>query len=68
MLQIYYGYSEVFVNDQSAYQPPLWLDEWPVLPVHLVVESAGIAEVVAIAVTAPQRSRSRAAVHALAAL
>ena len=43
-------------------------DERPVLAVHLVVESAGVAEVVSVAVPAPQRRRGGAAVDALAAL
>ena len=50
-----------------TYQPPLGLDERPVLSVHLVVESAGIAQVVTSAVAAPQRRRGGPAVHALAA-
>ena len=39
-----------------TYNFPLWLDERPVGPVHLVIETAGIAKVVAVAITAPQRS------------
>ena len=46
----------------------LGLDERPVAPVHFVVESAGVAEVVSVAVAPPQRSRGRRAVDALAAL
>ena len=40
---------------RSSYQSPLRLDERPVLPVHFVIETAGVAEVVAVAVPAPQR-------------
>lgn len=40
----------------AAYQSPFWLDEWPVLPIHLVIEPAGIAQVVAGAVSPPERS------------
>lgn len=46
----------------------LGLDERPVLAVHLVVEAAGVAQVVAVAVAPPQRSGRGAAVHALAPL
>ena len=38
-----------------SYQPSLGLDERPVLPIHLVVEPAGIAEVVARAIPSPER-------------
>lgn len=38
-----------------SYQSPLGLDEWPVLPVHLVVQPAGVAQVVAGPVSAPER-------------
>lgn len=38
-----------------AYQSPLRLDEWPVLPIHLVVEPAGVAQVVPGAVPPPER-------------
>ena len=50
-----------------TYQPALWLDKWPVLAIHLVVETAGIAEVVAIAVPSPQRGGGGATVYTLAA-
>jgi hypothetical protein len=52
----------------KSYHFPLWLDKWSIGAVHLVVESAGVAEVVAVAVAAPQRSRYSGAVHALATL
>ena len=37
-----------------THQSSLWLDQRPVLAIHLVVESAGIAEVVPVAITPPQ--------------
>lgn len=40
----------------AAYQSPLGLDEWPVLPVHLVVEPTGVAQIVASAISPPERS------------
>lgn len=43
------------------------LDERPVGAVHLVVETAGVAQVVASGVAAPQRRGHGAAVHALPA-
>ena len=51
-----------------AYQSPLWFDERPVLSVHFVVETAGVAEVVPVAVSPPKRGGGGAAVHTLAAL
>jgi hypothetical protein len=58
-----------FYDDKRlSYQPPLWLDERPVLAVHLVVEAARVAQVVAVAVAPPQWRRRRSAVDALAAL
>lgn len=38
-----------------TYQPPLGFEEGPVDAVHLVVEPAGVAEVVPRAVPPPQR-------------
>ena len=52
----------------STHQSSLRLDEGPILSVHLVVESAGVAEVVSGTVPPPQRRRRRAAVDALATL
>lgn len=52
----------------GTYQASFRLDERSVLSVHLVVESASVAEVVTSAVSSPQRRRSCAAVHTLAAL
>ena len=51
-----------------THQSPLGLDQRPVLAVHLVVEAAGVAEVVPVAVTTPQRGRGGTTVDALAAL
>ena len=51
-----------------THQSPLGLDQRPVLAVHLVVEAAGVAEVVSVAVSPPQRCRGRRTVDALAAL
>ncbi len=51
-----------------TYQSPFRFDEGPVLSVHFVVETAGVAQVVARAVSAPQRGRRGATVHTFAAL
>ena len=51
-----------------THQSSLWLDQRPVLAIHLVVEAAGVAEVVSVAVASPQRSRGCSAVDTLAAL
>ena len=55
-----------FIN--LAYQSSLGLDKRPVLSIHLIIETTGIAEVVAIAVSPPQRGGRRPAVHTLPAL
>lgn len=52
----------------GTYQASFRLDERSVLSVHLVVESASVAEVVTSAVSSPQRRGSCAAIHTLAAL
>lgn len=49
------------------YQSAWLLDQRPVHPVHLVVEAAGVAQVVAGAVATPQRGVDGAAVDALPA-
>ena len=51
-----------------VYHAFLGLDERPVDSVHLVVQSAGVAEVVSRPVPTPQRRGDRPAVHTLAAL
>lgn len=52
----------------GTYQASFRLDERSILSVHLVVESAGVAEVVASAVSSPQGCWCCAAVYALATL
>ena len=42
-------------HKQISYQAPLGLDERSIGAVHLVVEPAGVAQVVAVPVAAPQR-------------
>ena len=51
-----------------AYQSPLGLDKRPVLSVHFIIETTGIAEIVTIAVPPPQRCRGRPAVHTFSSL
>ena len=53
---------------RASYQSPLWFDKWSVLAVHLVVEAAGVAEIVAVAVPPPERGGGRPAVDALPTL
>lgn len=43
----------------------LWLDQWSVAAVDLVVEAARVAQVVAVRVASPQRRRDGRTVHAL---
>ncbi len=52
----------------ETYHFSLWFDEGPVGAVHLVVEAAGVAEVVPVAVPPPQRGGGGRAVDALATL
>lgn len=52
----------------GTYQASFRLDEGSILAVHLVVKSAGVAEVVSGAVSSPQRRRCRSAIHTLATL
>ena len=52
----------------ATHQTPLGLHQRPVGPVHLVVEPAGVAEVVPVTVTPPQRGWCRSAVDTLATL
>lgn len=52
----------------GTHQPALGFDERSVLAVHLVVQPAGVAQVVSGAVASPQRRGGGSAVHTLAAL
>jgi len=54
--------------DYCTYNSSLWFDEGPVGAVHLVVEAAGVAQVVPVAIAAPQRRRCCAAVNAFSAI
>lgn len=56
------------VTVDGTHQPALGFDEWSVLAVHLVVQPAGIAQVVSGAVTSPQRGGGGSTVYTLAAL
>ena len=53
-------------HKQISYQAPLGFDERSIGAVHLVVEPAGVAQVVTVPVSAPQRGWSCSAIHALA--
>ncbi len=48
-----------------SHQSPLGLDQGPVLTIHLVVETTGVAEIVSIAISPPEWGRSSATVDAL---
>ena len=56
------------VYTHGTHQPALGFDERSVLAVHLVVQPAGVAQVVSGAVTSPQGRGGGSAVHTLAAL
>lgn len=49
-------------------QSPLWFNEWPVHPVHLVIQPTGIAKIMARPIPSPEWSRHGPAVHTLPAL
>lgn len=51
-----------------TYQPPLGFNEWTVLSVHLVIEAAGVTQIMTRTVPPPQGGGRGPAVHALAAL
>ena len=52
----------------TTYHALFGLGQRSVLAVHLVVEAAGVTEVVSVAVPSPQRGGGGTAVHTLAAL
>ena len=58
----------VFTSWISTYHALLGLNEGSVLSVHLVVEAAGVAQVVAVTVASPQRRRRGTAVDTFTAL
>ena len=53
---------------KRAYHFSFWFDQGSVGAVHLVVEAARVAQVVAVAVSAPERRRRGGAVDAFSAL
>ncbi len=55
--------TERILEGSSTHQSALWLDKGPVLAVHLVVQAARVAEVVARSVPPPQRGGGGSAVH-----
>lgn len=55
-------------SDSYTHQSSFWLDQRPVLSVHLVVKAACIAEVVSCAVPSPERSAGSSTVDALPTL
>ena len=58
----------VVIVGGKTHQAPLRLDERPIGAIHLVVEATGVAEVVPVPISTPQRGRSRSAVDALPTL
>ena len=55
-------------SGRSTHQSAFWLDGGAVLAIHLVVQSAGIAQVVARTIPSPKRSGGGSTVDTLAAL
>ena len=58
----------IIVVGGKTHQAPLRLDERPIGAIHLVVEATGVAEVVPVPISTPQRGRSRSAVDTLPTL
>ncbi len=54
-------------NKNCHYHFSFWFDERSVGAVHFVVEAAGVAQVVAVAVTSPERGRGSCTVNAFTA-
>lgn len=52
----------------GTYQSSFWLDQWPILAIHFVIQSTGITQVVASAITSPQWRGGGATVHTFASL
>lgn len=61
------GECQVRAAPGTTHQPSLGLDEGPVLSVHLVVEPAGITQVMPGSISSPERGGCRPAVHTLPA-
>lgn len=50
----------------GTYQSALGSDERSVLPIHLVIESTCITQIMTCAISSPQRSRRRSTIHTFA--
>jgi len=61
---------EINIEDRwkNTHQSSLGFDERPVLSIHLIVEAAGVTEVVAVPISPPQRGRGCSTVHTLTTL
>lgn len=57
-----------YIHTDGTHQSAFGFDKWSVLAVHLVVEPAGVAQVVSGAVTSPQRRWGGSTVYTLTAL
>ena len=58
----------IFVCILLAYHALLWLDQRTIDPIHTMIESASVAQVMTGGVPAPQRGRYGAAVDAFASV
>jgi hypothetical protein len=54
-LAVISGTSLLKITGENAYQSSLGLDQGSILSVHLVIETAGVAEIVSVTVPSPQR-------------
>lgn len=52
----------------TTYQTAFRLDQWPILSIHFVIETASVAQIVASAVASPQRRRCCTTIDALTTL
>ena len=68
MYFFYYCLLKTPKDNCNSYQSSLGFDQWPICAVHLVVEAAGVTEVVAVPISPPQRGRGCSTVHTLTTL
>lgn len=53
---------------KCTHQSSFWFDKWPILAVHFVIQSTGVAKVVTSAVSSPQWRAGGTTIYTLSAL
>ena len=54
-----------FIFRKLTYQSSLWFDEGPILAVHFVIETTGIAQIMTVAITPPKGRGSCSTINTL---